>query len=151
MAIDDPVQCVILPQFQGNLLLPRASVVEVVNGRDMDIVVDLQGGVIGKMQWRGWTVPLVSFEAASGGSIPKFNSETKSVILHSLADDGTRPYIALTLQGNPKTVEVQESQLKVVPSTDSNDFVQSKVWINAELEAIIPDLSMLVTYTSQYI
>lgn len=151
MATDDPVQCVILPQFQGNLLLPRVSVVEVVNGQDMDIVVDLQGGVIGKMQWRGWTVPLVSFEAASGGSTPKFNSETKSVILHSPADDSARPYIAVTVQGNPKAIEVQESQLKVITGTESNDFVQSKVWINAEFEAVIPDLSMLVTYTSQYI
>lgn len=151
MAIDDPIQCVILPQFQGSLLLPRASVVEVVDGRDLDIVVDLQGGVIGKMQWRGWTVPLVSFEAASSGSIPKFNSETKSVILHSLADDSTRPYIALTVQGNPKTIEVQDSHLKVIPGAESNDFVQSKVWVNAEFEALIPDLSMLVTYTSQYL
>lgn len=151
MAIDDPIKCVILPQFQGSLLLPRASVVEVVDGRDLDIVVDLQGGVIGKMQWRGWTVPLVSFEAASSGSIPKFNSETKSVILHSLADDSTRPYIALTVQGNPKTIEVQDSHLKVIPNAESNDFVQSKVWVNAEFEALIPDLSMLVTYTSQYL
>lgn len=151
MVDDDRIECVVLPQFQGNLLLPRASVVEVVEGRNMDIVVDLQGGVIGKMQWRGWTVPLVSFEAASSGTIPKFNSETKSVILHSLADDIERPYIAVTVQGNPKTVEVEESNLKAVSGTENNDFVQSKVWVNAEFEAIIPDLSMLVSYTSQYL
>lgn len=149
--MDDLIQCVILPQFQISLLLPRANVVEVVNGRDLDIVVDLQGAVIGKMQWRGWTVPLVSFESASSGLIPKFNSETKSVILHSLADDNVRPYIALTVQGNPKAIEIDASQLKMVGGAESDDFVQSKVWVNAEFEAIIPDLSMLVSYTSQYL
>lgn len=151
MVDDGRIECVVLPQFQGSLLLPRASVVEVVEGRNMDIVVDLQGGVIGKMQWRGWTVPLVSFEAASSGTIPKFNSETKSVILHSLADNTERPYIALTVQGNPKTIEVEESHLKMAGGTDDNDFVQSRVWVNAEFEAVIPDLSMLVSYISQYV
>lgn len=151
MAADNPIQCVILTQFQMTLLLPRATVAEVVEGQNLDIVVDLQGGVIGKMQWRGWTVPLVSFEAASGGHIPKFNSETKAVILHSPSDDSTKPYIALTVQGNPKTVTLKEDQLRVINSTGGNDFIQSKVWIDAELEAVIPDLSMLVSYTSQYL
>lgn len=149
--MDDRIQCVILPQFQGCLLLPRANVVELITGRDLDIVVDLQGGVIGKMQWRGWTIPLVSFESVSSGLIPKFNSETKSVILHSLADDDARPYIAITIQGNPKTIEIEESQIKMISGAESDDFVQSKIWVNAEFEAIIPDLSMLVSYTSQFI
>lgn len=151
MVDDGLIECVVIPQFQGSLLLPRACVVEVVEGRDMDIVVDLQGGVIGKMQWRGWTVPLVSFESASSGTIPKFNSETKAVILHSLADNTERPYIAITVQGNPKAIEVEESHLKQVGGAESSDFVQSKVWVNAEFEAVIPDLSMLVSYISQYV
>ena len=148
---DDQIQCVLLELFDTTLLLPLASVVEVVDGKNLDIVVDLQGGVIGKMTWRGWTVPLVSFEAASAGHIPKFNSESKAVILHSLAEDQSRPYIALTVQGNPKSMAVQGDQLKVVSSKGGSDFVQSKVWINTETEAVIPDISMLVTYTSQYL
>ena len=148
---DEQIQCVLLPQFDTTLLLPLASVVEVIEGQNLDIVVDLQGGVIGKMTWRGWTVPLVSFEAASNSQIPKFNSESKAVILHSLADDQARPYIGLTVQGNPTSMSIRGDQLKVISSTGGSDFVQSKVWINTETEAIIPDIAMLVTYTSQFL
>ena len=83
------LDCVLLPQFELNLLLPRANVVQVIDGEQLDIVVDLQGGMLGKMQWHGWTVPLLSFEAVAHGVTPKYNRDTKSVILHSLMDEGS--------------------------------------------------------------
>ncbi len=145
------IECVILPQFASNILLPRASVVDVIDGENMDIVVDLQGGVIGKVNWRGWTVPLISFESAISGEIPKFNNHTQTVIIHALTDDLARPYIGLTAQGNPKAMPLNDDHLHLLDTMDDNDFVKSKVWINSEIEALIPDLPVLVSYSSQFI
>ncbi|HEY3486944.1 MAG TPA: chemotaxis protein CheW, partial [Gammaproteobacteria bacterium] len=114
------------------------------------IVVDLQGGIIGKIQWQGWTVPLLSFEAVSQDTIPKFNSQTKAVIIHSLGDDEVRPYIALTVQGDPEVFTLTENDIKPAGKGKESDFVKTKVVLHAKTEALIPDLSTLVSYTSQY-
>ncbi|HEX5057495.1 MAG TPA: chemotaxis protein CheW [Gammaproteobacteria bacterium] len=139
-----------MPQFGVNLLLPRASVVDLLDAEDMHIVVDLQGGIIGKIQWQGWTVPLISFEAASNDSIPKFNLQTKAVVIHSLADDEMHPYIALTVQGDPEVMSLTDGDIKSTGKEKGNDFIQSKVLVHAKIEAVIPDISTLVSYTSQY-
>lgn len=150
---DDKQQldCVLLPQFDMNLLLPRASIVQVIDSDRLDIVVDLQGGMLGKLQWRGWTVPLLSFEAVSTGNVPKYNRDTKSVIVHSLMDDMVTPFIALTLQGSPQAVAITGKNTKAVAGFIPNDFVKSKVIINTEIEAYIPELPVLVTYAVQFL
>ena len=145
------IECVLLPQFDSNILLPRASIVQVIDGEHLDIVVDLQGGMLGKLQWHGWTVPLLSFEAVSGNTIPKYNRDTKSVIVHSLMDDSVTPFIALTLQGSPQAIEINSKNTKPVAGFIPNDFVKSKVIINTELEAYIPELPVLVTYAVQFL
>jgi chemosensory pili system protein ChpC len=150
MSENGAIECVLIPQFEVNLLLPRASIVDLVDGEDMHIVVDLQGGIIGKLQWQGWTVPLISFEAASHDTIPKFNLQTKALIIHSLGDEELRPYIALTVQGDPEVFTLSDSDIKSVGKGKENDFVKSKVLLHAKTEALIPDLSTLVSYTSQY-
>jgi chemosensory pili system protein ChpC len=144
------IECVLMPQFGVNLLLPRASVVDLLDAEDMHIVVDLQGGIIGKIQWQGWTVPLISFEAASNDSIPKFNLQTKAVVIHSLADDESHPYIALTVQGDPEVMSLTDADIRATGKQKDNDFIQSKVLVHAKIEAVIPDISTLVSYTSQY-
>jgi chemosensory pili system protein ChpC len=144
------IQCALLPQFETNLILPRASIVQLVEGRQLDIVVDLQGGMLGKLQWHGWTVPLLSFEAVAHNALPKYNSETKSIIVHSLMDDAVTPFIALTVQGEPRPMELTEKNTKVI-SGGENDFVQSKVLIDTEIEAYIPELPVLVTYAAQFL
>jgi chemosensory pili system protein ChpC len=147
---NDGIECVLMPQFELSLLLPRASVVDLLEAEDMRIVVDLQGGIIGKIQWQGWTVPLISFEAASNDSIPKFNQQTKAVLIHSLVEDNMRPYIALTVQGDPEVLTISDADIKSLGREDGNDFVQSKVLIHTRTEALIPDIATLVSYTSQY-
>lgn len=147
---ESQLQCVLLPQFDSNLLLPRASIVQVIEGQQLDIVVDLQGGMLGKLQWHGWTVPLLSFEAVAHEALPKYNSETRSVIVHSLMDDAVTPFVGLTVQGEPQPIEITEENTRVLSSGDS-DFVQSKVIINTEIEAYIPELPVLVTYAAQFL
>lgn len=144
------IECVLIPQFEVSLLLPRASVVDLIDGQDMQIVVDLQGGIIGKLQWQGWTVPLISFEAASRDTIPKFNLQTKAVVIHSLANDAVHPYIALTAQGDPEVISLSDGDVKALGKEKDNDFVQSKVLLHTKTEALIPDLSTLISYTEQY-
>lgn len=148
---NESVHCVILPQFNSNLLLPRSNIVAILQGEELDIVVDLQAGIIGKVRWRGLAIPLISFEAACHSEMAKFNSETKTVILHSLSDDEGQPYIALTLQGRAQELELSEEQLSVVGSAEENDMVLNTVQINEDIQADIPDIPMLVSYASQYV
>lgn len=143
---DLSLRCIILPTTaEYALLLPEASLVDVISGEGLDIVVDPQGGMIGKLHWRGWHVPLLSFDAASRGGIPKFNMETKTIIVHSLSDDQHMLYIALTVQGVPRRVVLKEDQLSAQPFLTKSELVALTVEYNGQV-LVIPDLGGLVKY-----
>ena len=80
--IGETVSCVILPmRGTGGLLLPSSAMIEVIDSSDINVVVDLQEGIIGKMQWKNTTIPLVSYETASGLLQAAFNKDTKAAIV----------------------------------------------------------------------
>ncbi|MBA3581200.1 MAG: chemotaxis protein CheW [Gammaproteobacteria bacterium] len=152
--MSDTIQCMLLSMYEQQLLLPASVVVDIINGRELDIVVDAQGGLIGKVQWRGWTVPLLSFEAAVGDTIPKFNMQTKAIVLHALSEDDEEllPYIALTAQKDPTPLVLGEAQLKVVDYGEhsSHGLVNMNIQINGDIIAAIPNFEALMTYTHRY-
>ena len=150
MMSSETVNCLIINQTASKLLLPKVALVEVINGQDLDIVVDLQGALLGKLQWKGWTVPLLSFEAARDGSIPKFNNDTQSTLWHAQTDDEVYPFIGLTAQGDMEPVAIKEEDLYPVDIAADNEFVHSVVRIGEGEELYIPDLAALAAYAKRF-
>lgn len=143
-----PLRCIVLPiKAEYSLLLPNISLVEIIEGVDLDIVVDPQGGLIGKVQWHGWHVPLLSFDAASYGTIPKFNMETKTVVIHSLSTDSRMPYLGLIVQGAPKRIVINDDQLKPCKKTIESDLVEMMAKFENQT-LVVPCLAALVAYVN---
>ena len=80
--MSNSIKCTLLPLSQERfLILPNTSLAEVVDNRSDLLVMGARDGIIGKIQWRGHSVPLVSYEAAigevvqDGGSFVHFNQK----------------------------------------------------------------------------
>ena len=118
--IGETVSCVILPmRGTGGLLLPSSAMIEVIDSSDINVVVDLQEGIIGKMQWKNTTIPLVSYETASGLLQAAFNKDTKAAVIRVPVENSTIKYIAIAAYGIPKVVQISQGQIKDIPEEDT--------------------------------
>ena len=136
------VYCVLLPLAEERLLLPRACVLEVVNYHAPTPMVSAPPWYRGTIPWGGRQVPVVSFEACCGRSIPEPSGRTRIVLLHSLTADAAP--IGILAQGFPQHVRVAADVLK---GDDSRVFGE-RVPVICQVRMIseyplIPDLERL--------
>ena len=138
MAINsaEKLSCVILPlQHTGGILIPASALVEVIDSKNLNVVVDLQSGVLGKMQWKNAAIPIISYEAAAGLVPASFNSETRAVVVRIAIENIRLDYVAITISGIPRYIELSSGQIKAVPDEDNigNLLSETRVQVDGQL------------------
>lgn len=114
----------VLIQVQGaRLLLPNAAISEVLSYADPDPVEGAPDWLLGRLRWRGWQVPLVSFARLSGIADDEHGGlGSKILVLKALGGDARLPHFALLTQGFPRLVTVSRDTLvRVPPGTGAVD------------------------------
>ena len=131
----------VLIQLAGaRLLLPNATIAEVLSYAPPEPVEAAPEWLLGKIRWRGWQLPLVAFAEMAGVGKEPAGLGSKVVVLKALGGNAKAPYFAILSQGFPRLVTV--SQEGLVPDTDSAELplgVQSRVLMNEDT-AFVPDL-----------
>ena len=132
----------VLIQVAGaRLLLPNATIAEVLSYADPDPVADAPDWLLGRIRWRGWQLPLVAFARLTGIAEEQGGLGSKVVVLKALGGDPKAPYFAILTQGFPRLVTVARDT--VVTDTSSGEAlpegVQARVLLNED-EALLPDL-----------
>ncbi|HZX81309.1 MAG TPA: chemotaxis protein CheW [Lysobacter sp.] len=124
----------------GRLLLPNATIAEVLSYAEPEADGSGMDWMLGKFRWRGWQLPLIAFSrlAGIGDDTPGLGS--KVTVLKALGGDLRTPFFAIVTQGFPRLVTVSRSALSV----ESQDLplpsgVQAYVRLNDE-PALLPDL-----------
>lgn len=145
-APDGSLDCVILPLWESTLLLPKASLIETLDNTKLKIIVDSQGGVIGKLQWRGWTVPLLSFDAVADNSVPRFNAMTKAAIVYSNADNKAIPFLAITVQNDISHTRLYQHELDSVNNVASDKACVLMAFDLDDEQVFVPDFDALMQY-----
>ena len=139
-----PVQDVrgVLIQVVGaRLLLPNATISEVLSYADPEPVADAPDWLLGRIRWRGWQLPLVSFSRIAGLSGERGGLGSKVAVLKALGGDAKLPHFAMLTQGFPRLVTVSRDTL-VLDSADGGelpDGVRARVLLNDDA-ALIPDI-----------
>src|SRR5690606_2925421 len=132
----------VLIQIAGaRLLLPNATIAEVLSFADPEPIADAPEWLLGRIRWRGWQLPLVAFSRLAGIAQEKGGLGSKVIVLKALGGDPTAPFFAVLTQGFPRLVTVSESRLvtrETEPSLLPNG-VQAQVLLNED-EALVPDL-----------
>lgn len=142
------IRALMIPVTNGRLLLPNATVAEVIAYTAPEDVVDAPSWLLGRIVWRGWSLPLVSFSqlASLGEEVP--SSTAKVAVLKALNGDAKLPFMAVLTQGFPRLITVTQDML--VPSGDENQHagVLAEVLIRDDA-AIIPDLGTIEDMISE--
>lgn len=134
----------VLIQLAGaRLLLPNATIAEVLSYAPPEPVEAAPEWLLGKIRWRGWQLPLVAFAELAGVGKEPAGLGSKVVVLKALGGNAKAPYFAILSQGFPRLVTV--SQEGLVPDLDSAALplgVQCRVIMNEDT-AFVPDLGVV--------
>ena len=130
---------VLISVNQGRLLLPNASVAEVITFSDPEPVDAAPDWLLGNIRWRGWQLPLLSFSRFAGWSREEGQIGAKVVVLKALGGNPKLPYFAVLSQGFPRLVTVAKAALSQTAGDRPSHGIHSMVRLNDDAAAV-PDL-----------
>lgn len=135
----------VLIQVAGaRLLLPNATIAEVLSFADPEPVADAPDWLLGRIRWRGWQLPLIAFARLAGIADERGGLGSKVVVLKALGGDPKAPFFALLTQGFPRLVTVPQAALVDDAGDDAPlpAGVQARVVLNEDA-ALLPDLEQV--------
>ena len=137
---------VVLIQIAGaRLLLPNATIAEVLSYADPEPVEGTPGWLLGRIRWRGWQLPLIAFSKLAGIAEEAGGLGSKVIVLKALGGDAKFPYFALLTQGFPRLVTVAHDTLVEEAGADGDTLptgVHARVLLNQD-QALLPDLESI--------
>ena len=140
----------VLIQIAGaRLLLPNATIAEVLSFADPDPVENSPDWLLGRIRWRGWQLPLIAFSRLSGIAEEKGGLGSKVIVLKALGGNAKAPFFALLTQGFPRLVTVSRNAL--VEEEDDQLLpagVRTRVLLNEDA-ALLPDLEQIESLIGQ--
>lgn len=136
--MSEEIKCVILKINGDELLMPNASVAEIIPIKNIINVANKPGWMLGYLDWRGNSVPLISFEAMGGVRMPSLaTGNVKAAILFSIGEDSQFPYLSILMQDAAKTISVKEEDLLSNMEENNHPAVEEKVMLGDESYSVI--------------
>ena len=133
----EQIKCVLLTLQSENVIVPNAAIAEIVPSRDVAEIENAPEWLLGKMNWRGVDVPLVSFEVA-GGFEGKVSTSTQIAVLYSMQKDSAYPYIGVAISGVPHVSVFNRDQIKPDEyAADNHPMVAQKIRVNGAAASIL--------------
>jgi len=144
MDTNESLSCVLIPAASTMLLLPNVTIAEVVDLYATEAAEDGPEWLSGELEWRGLTLPIVSYNAANGGEriIPS-GVRGRIAVLNTIGDShSAAPFMALLTQGIPSQIKLQPDQIRQREASDLGPADLMAVEIEGE-DAVIPNLEFL--------
>lgn len=127
----------------GRLMLPNACIAEILSVADPEPIEGAPDWLLGRIRWRGWQVPLISFATMAGlGEHDPALRGQRVLVLKTLGGDARLPYFALLTQGFPRLVTVSQAMLAEEPDAELGNGVAAAVRYQDE-EALVPDMDVI--------
>ncbi|NUR22192.1 chemotaxis protein CheW, partial [Frateuria sp.] len=87
------IRCVLVPVGQLRLLLPNATVAEVITLPTPEPVEGAPEWLLGRIAWRGWRVPLVSFTKLAGAPEGDAELAVRVAVLKAIGSNAKLPFL----------------------------------------------------------
>ncbi|NCT66793.1 MAG: chemotaxis protein CheW [Rhodanobacteraceae bacterium] len=137
------IRGVMVPVTDGRVLLPNATVAEVISYVQPEKVPNAPPWLLGRLAWRGWRLPLFSLPMLSGQVQDESRTNARVAVLKALGGNAAMPFIALLAQGFPRLTTITQELL--IPSADEHPHapgVRAEVLVRDD-RALIPDLDAI--------
>lgn len=142
-APSDDIRGILIQIAGARLLLPNATIAEVLSFADPEPVQNAPDWLLGRIRWRGWQLPLIAFARLSGIAEEKGGLGSKVIILKALGGNAKAPFFALLTQGFPRLVTVSRNALVAEEKAMSLPLgVRARVLLNEDA-ALLPDLEQV--------
>jgi chemosensory pili system protein ChpC len=139
------IRCVLVPVGSLRLLLPNATIAEVIIQSTPEPVSGSPEWLLGRIAWRGWRVPLVSFTKLAGADEDDSGLSVRVAVLKALGGDPKLPFIAVLTQGFPRLMTLNAEL--ILPTHDGSALppgVRAQVLVRDDV-AVIPDMEWIET------
>jgi chemosensory pili system protein ChpC len=137
------IRGVLIPITNGRVLLPNATVAEVITYAQLEKIPNAPEWLLGRLSWRGWRLPLFSFAILSGAAHEEGSTGARVAVLKALGGHAKMPFIAMLTQGFPRLTTISAELL--IPTGDEQRHppgVRSQVLVRDD-HAVIPDLNQI--------
>lgn len=139
------IRGVMISVTNGRVLLPNATVSEVITFALPEAVPNAPDWLLGRIRWRGWRLPLVSFARLAGYATDEGELGAKVVVLKALGGNPKLPYFAMLTQGFPRLVTVSHDTLLQAGAGDDAEQVPGVLMpvLLRDDPAVVPDLAQI--------
>ena len=143
MENQNDIRGVMISVTNGRVLLPNATVSEVITFAVPEPVPNAPDWLLGRIRWRGWRLPLVSFARLAGYATEEGELGAKVVVLKALGGNPKLPYFAMLTQGFPRLVTVsRDALLESGDGSEPEPGVLMPVSLRDD-PAVVPDLAQI--------
>ena len=143
--VSQDIRGVMITVTGARALLPNASVAEVITYSPPDPVEGAPAWMLGRIRWRGWRLPVISYARMIGSAEREGEFGAKIVVLKALGGNPRYSYFAMLTQGFPRLVTVSPEAMTRDEDADdgaSAEGVLMRVMLRDEA-AVIPDLAAI--------
>lgn len=143
------IRGVMVPVTDGRVLLPNATVAEVISYTRPEPVPNAPAWLLGRLAWRGWRLPLFSLPMLAGQMEDESRSNARVAVLKALGGNAGLPFLALLAQGFPRLTTITQELL--IPTSDEHPHapgVRAEVLVRDD-RAIIPDLDAIESMVAE--
>lgn len=150
-ASNDEVRGVLIQAGSERVLLPNATVAEVMSRVPVEPIPGAPAWMGGQIAWHGWKVPLLAFARFSGMGDETQTANNKVVVLKALGGNPDLPYLALLTQSFPQLIAVPRDGLLADASEESLPRGVHMRVLLGEQSALLPDLEAIEAAITEHV
>lgn len=130
------------------MLLPHLAVAEVGSYRVPEEQAGTPDWLLGTIDWRGQTIPVISLELLCGDELPANPVYSRLIIVNSVRADSPVRHYAIVAAALPRSVQIDSD---IVDDFESCQLpaIHCRVYIGRE-QAVIPNLDYLQETLEQH-
>ncbi|PTY38340.1 hypothetical protein BGP77_16350 [Saccharospirillum sp. MSK14-1] len=131
-----------MPMQQKSLLVPQVALAEVMANAALTDAANAPDWLLGWLDWRGQTVPVISYEVANGHSAAADSPGARLAIFNAVSEQTEPRFFAVRIQGIPRLLRLSDAEVRE-DSLAHRAPLERMAVITQLGKASIPDLDAL--------
>lgn len=142
--VSQDIRGVLISVGGGKLMLPNATVAEVITYSNPEAVANAPAWLLGRVRWRGWGLPIVSYSRMVGWQDEAVALGAKVAVLKGVGGYAKMPYFAIVTQGFPRLITISDDELTERSARDAwlPDGIFAEATFHRD-DCVVPDLASI--------